>query len=66
MVLMETIILWSIDYEKFLLLHNRKKYAKALANFNNAFQNYCDRYNAISTMFVDSIHLKEVYFRKEK
>lgn len=66
MALLETTILQSIDYGKSLPLYNRGKYAKALAEFNNTFQNYCIKHIAISIMFIDLICSKKICFIKGK
>ncbi len=66
MALLETTTLQSIDYGKSLPSNGREKYAKALVEFNNAFQNFSARHKAIPTTFVDPIHPKEVRFTKGK
>lgn len=66
LALLETTTLQSIDYGKSRPLHDREKYAKALAEFNNAFPNRRNRHEAIPTTFVDPIHPKEIRFTKGK
>lgn len=51
MALLETTTLQSIDYGKSLPSHEREEYAKALAAFNNTFQNRRNRHAAIPTTF---------------
>lgn len=66
MALLETTKLQPIDYGKSLPSHDREEYAKALAEFNNAFQNRRNRHEAIPTTLVDPIRPKEVRFIQRK
>lgn len=67
MALLETTTLQSIDYGKPFPSHEREKYAKALAEFNNTFQDrQLNRHAAIPTTFLDPICPKKVHFTKKK
>ncbi len=65
MAFLKTTTMQSMDYEKYLPLHEREKYSKALTEFNNIFQNCHNRDKAIFTMFFDFICLKEIFSKRK-